>query len=239
MQAREIFLPIPVFAPDAYLPVYNSLMLERTNEEWLADLRADGDVRDSALADLRALILRGLPYALAGKLDPNSAEFEALAEEVAQETLLRILEHLNTFEGRSKFTTWVHKIAVREALGELRRRRWRDVPLPEMTESDENDAPVREMADNQPTPEVRAERSDLLQQVNRILIEELTKKQRRAVELLALQGLPIETVASLMEVKPNALYKLMFDARTRIKKRLEREGLTPVQILSVFESGTG
>jgi len=239
MQAREIFLPIPVFAPDAYLPVYNSLMLERTNEEWLADLRADGDVRDSALADLRALILRGLPYALAGKLDPNSAEFEALAEEVAQETLLRILEHLNTFEGRSKFTTWVHKIAVREALGELRRRRWRDVPLPEMTESDENDAPVREMADNQPTPEVRAERSDLLQQVNRILIEELTHKQRRAVELLALQGLPIETVASLMEVKPNALYKLMFDARTRIKKRLEREGLTPVQILSVFESGTG
>jgi RNA polymerase sigma-70 factor, ECF subfamily len=239
MQAREIFLPIPVFTPDAYLPVYNILMLERTNEEWLADLRADGDVRDSALADLRVLILRGLPYALTGKLDSNSSEFEALAEEVAQETLLRILEHLNTFEGRSKFTTWVHKIAVREALGELRRRRWRDVPLPEMSENNDNDAPVREMADNQPTPETQAERSDLLQRVNRILAEELTNKQRRAVELLAVQGLPIETVASLMEVKPNALYKLMFDARARIKKRLEREGLTPAQILSVFESGTG
>ncbi len=85
---------------------------------------------------MRALILRGLPYALAGKLDPNSPQFEALAEEVAQETLLKVLAHLDTFEGRSLFTTWVQKIAVREALGELKRRRWRDVPLPD-------DAPKR------------------------------------------------------------------------------------------------
>lgn len=214
-------------------------MTSRSNDEWLADLRTAGEQREAALADLRGLVLRGLPFALAGKLSPDHPQFESLAEDVAQETLLKVLAHLDSFEGRSLFTTWVQKIAVREALGELKRRRWRDVPLPEMTEPDEGDALVREMADNQPTPEVQAERSDLLQQVNRILIEELTKKQRRAVELLALQGLPIETVASLMEVKPNALYKLMFDARTRIKKRLEREGLTPAQILSVFESGTG
>jgi hypothetical protein len=75
--------------------------------------------------------------------------------------------------------------------------------------------------------------------VSRIVTEELTDKQRQAVDLLAVQGLPIETVASRMQVKPNALYKLMFDARVRIKSRLEREGLTPAQILSVFEGGAG
>jgi RNA polymerase sigma-70 factor, ECF subfamily len=210
-------------------------MTSRSNDEWLADLRNAGKARETALADLRAIILRGLPFALAGKLSPEHPAFESLAEDVAQETLLKVLAHLNTFEGRSLFTTWAHKIAVREALGELRRRRWRDVPLPEMTTADDNNAPMREMAADQPTPESQAERKDLLQRVNRIVTEELTDKQRQAVDLLAVQGLPIETVANRMDVKPNALYKLMFDARARIKNRLEREGLTPTQVLSVFE----
>jgi RNA polymerase sigma factor (sigma-70 family) len=214
-------------------------MTSRSNDEWLADLRNTGEARESALADLRALILRGLPFALQGKLSPDNPAFDALAEDVAQETLLKVMTHLDSFEGRSLFTTWVQKIAVREALGELRRRRWRDVPLPEMTTADDDTAPMHEMAADQPTPESQAERKDLLRRVSRIVTEELTDKQRQAVDLLAVQGLPIETVASRMQVKPNALYKLMFDARVRIKSRLEREGLTPAQILSVFEGGAG
>ncbi len=214
-------------------------MSSRSNDQWLADLRTTDDRKETALADLRAIILRGLPFAVAGKLSPDSPQFDSLAEEVAQETLLKVLAHLDTFEGRSLFTTWVQKIAVREALGELKRRRWRDVPLPEMIESDESETPAREMADPAPRPEARAERNDLLQRVNQMVAEELTDKQRQAMELLALQGLPVEVVANQLQVKPNALYKLMFDARARLKKRLEREGLTPAQILSVFEGGAG
>lgn len=50
-------------------------MVERTNQQWLDDLRAKDERQALALADLRALLLRGLPYALAGKLDSNSPEF--------------------------------------------------------------------------------------------------------------------------------------------------------------------
>ena len=214
-------------------------MTSRSNDEWLNDLRADGDQRESALMDLRALILRGLPFALAGKLSPDNPQFEALAEDIAQETLLKVLAHLDTFEGRSQFTTWVQKIAVREALSELRRRRWRDVPLPDMVNNDGNDSAPHEMPDYQPGPEVITERNDLLRRVNRIIAEELTEKQRRAVDALAIRGVPVETVASQMKMKPNALYKLLYDARARLKRRLEAEGLTPAQILSVFERGTG
>jgi RNA polymerase sigma-70 factor (ECF subfamily) len=214
-------------------------MTSRTNNEWLADLRAAGDARDAALTDLRAIILRGLPFALAGKLSPDTPALEALAEDVTQETLLKVLAHLDTFEGRSLFTTWVQKIAVREALSELKRRRWRDVPLPEMTDHEDSDTPAREMADPAPRPETRAERNDLLQRVRRMVAQELTDKQRQAVELLALRGLSVEAAARQLQVKPNALYKLMFDARARLKQRLEREGLTPAQILSVFEEGAG
>jgi len=209
-------------------------MVQRTNDEWLDDLRAAGERQAQALQDLRAIILRGLPYALAGKLWPNSPEFEALADEVAQETLLRVLDHLHTFEGRSAFTTWVHKIAVRGALTELRRRRWRDVPLPEMEMDNESDSPTNEMPDDKPSPEAMVERQDLMQQVNRIIMEELTEKQRQALMAVAMKGMPLEEAARRMGMNRNALYKLIHDARLRLKRRLEADGLTPLQVLATF-----
>ena len=210
-------------------------MDKRTNEEWLADLRAGGDRQAQALEDLRAIILRGLPYAIAGRLDPNSPESEALTEEVAQETLMNVLKYLDTFEGRSQFTTWVHKIAVRAALTELRRVRWREVPLPEMTMEDEADSSYREMPDPQASPEEQVSRAEMMKRVNRIIMEELTDKQRQALMAVAMQGMPLEEAARRMGTNRNALYKMMHDARLRLKKRMEQEGMTPQEVLAVFE----
>lgn len=214
--------------------VYNPNMDKRTNEEWIADLRAGGEQQAKALEDLRAIILRGLPYAIAGRLDPNSPESEALAEEVVQETLMRVLEYLDTFEGRSQFTTWAHKIAVRAALTELRRRRWREVPLPEMEMNEDGDSSYRELPDDQASPEDQVDRKDMLKRVNRIIMEELTDKQRKAL-MATMEGFPLEEAAQRLGMNRNALYKLMHDARLRLKKRLEKEGLTPQEVLSVFE----
>ena len=209
-------------------------MVQRTNEDWLEALRTGGDIQAQALEDLRAVILRGLPYALSRNLSLNSPAYEALAEEVAQETLLRVLNYLDSFEGRAAFTTWVHKIAVRQALGELRRRRWRDVPLPEMEISDDPDAARREMADGKPTPETIVERSDLMARIKRIIKEELTEKQQLAMTMVAFQGMPIEEAAQRMGMNRNALYKLMHDARLRLKKRMAGEGLDPQELLVSF-----
>ena len=167
-------------------------MDKRTNEEWIADLRAGGERQAQALEDLRAIILRGLPYAIAGRLAPNSPESEALVEEVAQETLMRVLEYLDTFEGRSQFTTWAHKIAVRAALTELRRVRWREVPLPEMDMNDDEDNSYRELPDRQASPEDQVDRKEMMKRVNRIIMEELTDKQRKALMAVAMQGFPLE-----------------------------------------------
>lgn len=209
-------------------------MDKRTNEEWLADLRAGGDRQAQALEDLRAIILRGLPYAIAGRLDPNSPESEALTEEVVQETLMRVLEYLDTFEGRSQFTTWAHKIAVRAALTELRRVRWREVPLPEMSGSEDEDNSYRELPDRQASPEDQMDRKDIMKRVNRIIMEELTDKQRQAMTAI-MEGFPLEEAAQRLGTNRNALYKMLHDARLRLKKRLEKEGLTPQEVLSVFE----
>jgi len=52
---------------------------------------------------------------------------------------------------------------------------------------------------------------------------------------VALRGVPLEALAQKMGVERNALYKLMHDARLRLKRRLLRDGLTPADVLAVFE----
>lgn len=186
------------------------------------------------MADLRAIILRGLPYSLSGWLDPSDPQFADLAEDVAQETLLRVLDRLETFEGRSRFTTWVHKIAVRIALTELRRRRWKDVSLEGILESAEADLGV--LADSEAGPEESAAQRDILLRLKRIISEELTEKQRRVLVAARIHGMPLEEVARRMGTNRNALYKLLHDARVKLKRRLEQEGLAVEDVLAAFES---
>jgi len=210
-------------------------MTTRTNEAWVSDLRSNGENRSEALEDLRVIIQRGLPYALSRWLSPDQPQFGALVEEVTQETLLRVLDQLETFEGRSQFTTWVHKIAVRIALTELRRKRWRDSSLDELTENEDAPPPPGLLADSQAGPETSAERTDMLTRVRRIIEEELTDRQRQALILLGVQDMPIEDAARKLKTNRNALYKLLHDARLRLRTRLAREEIAPYEVLALFE----
>jgi RNA polymerase sigma-70 factor (ECF subfamily) len=216
--------------------IYNSsTMPPRTNEAWLSDLRNDGEQREEALEDLREIIQKGLPYALSRWLSPDQPQFNSLIEEVTQETLLRVLDQLDTFEGRSQFTTWVHKIAVRIALTELRRKRWRDASLDELTENEDIPPPPGLLADSHAGPETSAERADMLVRVRRIIDEELTERQRQALILLGVQDMPMEDAARKLKTNRNALYKLLHDARLRLKRRLSMEDISPNEVLTLFE----
>jgi RNA polymerase sigma-70 factor (ECF subfamily) len=143
-----------------------------------------------------------------------------------------VLDRLGDFQGRSQFTTWVHTIAVRVALTELRRKRWENVSLEALLEDDENPAPSGLAADPDPSPERQVEGYDLSMRVRRIIDEELTDKQRQALIAMAIQGMPMEEIARRLGTNRNALYKLLHDARLRIKNRLAAEGLSPEDVLT-------
>jgi RNA polymerase sigma-70 factor (ECF subfamily) len=209
-------------------------MPDRDNHSWIRDLQTPGTPRESALEDLRLNLLRTLPRALTRWLSPSDPSLTALVDDVTQETLLRVLEKLDTFEGRSQFTTWVYKIAVRIALSELRRERWKDVSLDEMTEVANRDPDTGFPSDPDLGPESVAEKKDTLQRLSRILSEELTDKQRQALTAVGVKGIPLEEVARRMGTNRNALYKLMHDARLRLKHRLEQEGLPIQELLAMF-----
>ena len=212
-------------------------MNRRTNEEWIADLKAGGLRQEEALADLHKLILDGLPYALSRWLPPEDPRFSPFAEEVAQDSLLRVLQRMDSFEGRSQFTTWVHTIAVRVALSELRRMKWQEVSLDALLDGPEQEESSHQIEEKGAGIEVVAERDVLLGLLQKIIAEELTEKQRKALVAIAIQGMPMEEVAQQMGMERNALYKLLHDARLSMKKSLLKKGISTSEVLSVFEEG--
>lgn len=205
-------------------------MQQRTNEEWLAALR--GPERDEALADLRAFLVRGLGYALATRSDVD----DQILEDFSQDALLKILDNLDSFRGESRFTTWAQKIAVNVAFTELRRRRWQDTSLDQMTEGMSLDFVPDMLVDRSAGPDQQAVQRIFLETLRRIIATELTDKQRQALVAVRLQGMPLEEVARRMGTNRNALYKLLHDARQRLKKKLEAEGLSSEDVLAAFAS---
>jgi RNA polymerase sigma-70 factor (ECF subfamily) len=211
-------------------------MTGRSNENWISDLRGEPSTRDAALADLRGIIQHGLPYALSRWVSRDDPLFGPLVEEVTQDTLIRVMDQLGSFEGRSMFTTWVQKIAVRIALTELRRKRWHDSSLDELMETDGAPVQTRLVADHAPGPAAISEQRDMLARIRRILEQELTPRQREALILLGIQQVPLEEAATRLKTNRNALYKLLHDARLRLKRRLKNEGLTAQEVLASFEA---
>lgn len=208
---------------------------KRDNDAWLQALRAEGAEKEAALNDLHALLLRVLPAALSRWLSTTSSHFETFIEDVAQETMLRVIDRLDSFQGRSKFTTWVYKIGVNIGLSQLRLKKWKEVSLDGLEEgSDANEMPAAHFSSDAPGPEALLERKNVIAMVQRIMQEELTPYQMKVMNAVAVQGVPLTVVAARVGSNRNALYKLMHDARLRLKGRLEREGFSPAELLAVF-----
>ena len=204
-------------------------MRERTNEQWLAELRGPNPGR--ALADLYDLLVRGLKAALGS----YGSGVEANVGDFAQEALIKITGNLDSFRGESRFTTWAQKIAMNVALTELKRRRWRDVSLEDLFA--QREAADRGPAETQLTPEQLALQNTVLHELRRMVDEELTDRQREAVVAVLLEGMPISEVARRMGTNQNALYKLLHDARKKLKRQMQAAGLSPQEVLATFEEG--
>jgi RNA polymerase sigma-70 factor (ECF subfamily) len=197
--------------------------MDRDNETWLAHLGGSGPDQQAALSDLREALLRGLRRAL----DHRAGADDGFLEDVVQDTLVRILERLPQFEGRSRFLTWAMAVAIRVAMSELRHRRWKDVSLDEAV-AGRNLAPGQAIVD-EPGPAARSEREAILAAMHEVIRNGLTTKQREAL-LAELRGMSQDEIARHLGSNRNALYKLTHDARRRLRQSLEAAGFTAEDI---------
>ncbi len=216
-------------------------MIERTNEQWLAELTGPPDVQAPALEDLRSRLQRGIYYYLSRERSDlanlSNQELTQMAEDLAQDATLRVIENLESFRGDSRFTTWATKIAVRVAISDLRRARYKDFSLDDLT-ADGDLMPGTASAVNSsvpPGPEDATERADVMAKISRSLEEALTERQYQALTAVALQGVPLEIVAEQMGTNRNALYKLLHDARRKLRSHLEAQGLSTNYMLNLFQ----
>jgi RNA polymerase sigma-70 factor (ECF subfamily) len=211
---------------------------ERSNEDWLRELEAGGEGQAAALGDLRAYLLRAARYALyrrAGRLAHRApGDLDQLAEDCAQEALLAILARLRTFRGDSRFTTWAYTFAIHAALVAARREAWKAVALDPILDAPGGAARLAEGVPRDGDPERMARRSEAWAVVRDVLERELTDRQRRALLALLVDEVPLDELARHWRSNRNAIYKLVHDARRRLRSRLESRGFPTGEILELF-----
>jgi RNA polymerase sigma-70 factor, ECF subfamily len=143
------------------------------------------------------------------------------AEDIVQQTLQKAFIHLQGFEGRSSFSTWLTSIAINQALMLLRRRRARREVSIDDPSNDAGTTPALEMTDANPDPES----SYLEQEEARVLAEaigQLRPAIRKAVELTGLRELSMLEAARHLGISIGAVKSRVFHARKKLGEALRR-----------------
>jgi RNA polymerase sigma-70 factor (ECF subfamily) len=216
-------------------------MSDRTNDEWLQALKQPaGEAHNEALDDLRNFLLRVvLLYLSEHRSELGGWGYQMvrdLAEDISQDALMNILAKLNSFKGRSKFTSWAYRIVINQAASELRRLRYLDLSLDGLLESEPGAFHALLSDDEQIEPDRRSEQEMYIHLLCEIIEHELSDHQRAAIIGVYLQGHSMDEVAGALDITRNTLYKLLHDARKRLKARLLERHLTQNDILAAFGS---
>ncbi len=134
------------------------------------------------------------------------------AEDVMQHAYVRAYEHLAEYEGRARFSVWLTRIAVYEALARLRRRK-RIGPLEDANEEGDT------MADQQPTPEQKASDAEL-RLLTEAAIDELPEDFRIVFMLRAVEQMSVADVAECLAIPEDTVKTRYFRARQRLRNSL-------------------
>jgi RNA polymerase sigma-70 factor (ECF subfamily) len=180
----------------------------------LVDRAKAGDME--AFAELVRRYERRI-YRMARQITQNDED----AEDVLQDSFLKAFEHLDSFQGQSKFYTWVTRIAVNESLMKLRKRKSdRTVSLDENIETDEEPI-VREIAVWDDTPESKYSQEELRQILDRA-IDSLKPIFRTVFILRDVEELSTEETAEMLGLSVAAVKSRLLRARLQLRERLTR-----------------
>jgi RNA polymerase sigma-70 factor (ECF subfamily) len=144
----------------------------------------------------------------------------ALAEDAVQEALFNAWKHIEDFDGRSSFKTWLHRIAVNAALEQMRRNaRHEMVELGAESDEDAGDFLLQRSADD-PGPEQQALGDEIGRQVEDHL-GRMTVIERTAFVLRHAEGHSIEDIAQTMSMNASASKQAIFRAVRKLRGALQ------------------
>ena len=199
--------------------------LDAESARWVQALTGLGAAREAALARLHELLLRIARREVARRapqLAVTGPELDDLAYQAAADALLAITGKVGQFRGESRFTTWAYKCVILEVSAKVGRHFWRHPAVPLGAEQWER-LPDRFGFD----PAREAEWRDLAAAVRRAVDSELTPRQREVFVAIVVNGVSLDALVVSLGSSRGAIYKVMFDARRKLRAVLAANGYLP------------
>src|SRR6266567_6525698 len=198
--------------------------LDPESAEWLRALGDAGPQREAALTRLHELLVRiarGEVARRGPRLRISGPELDDLACQAAADALLAITGKLGQFRGESRFTTWAYKFVIFEVSAKFGRHFWRHPSVPLDAEHWDR---LPDRFGFEPEPERESEWRDLLTALRRAVDAELTPRQREVFVALVLNGVPLDALVVRLGSNRNAIYKMLLDARRKLRAALDANG---------------
>ena len=186
--------------------------MERTEALLIADL-CEGD--ETALAPLVEKYKR-MVYRLAMQITKNHAD----ADDVMQETFIKVYRSIRTFRKEAAFETWLYRIAVNEALNFVKRRERQRESTLETTSEAEYEVMTRYRAQIANDPHIHAEKAELRHHVTEA-VNNLSLKHRTVVILHEFEGLTHAEIASILNCSEGTVRSRLHYARKKLRTLLK------------------
>jgi RNA polymerase sigma-70 factor (ECF subfamily) len=191
-------------------------------DEWIRALSSDGADRERAAARLHEMLLRvarAEARRRSGELRISGPELDDLAHQSAADAVVAVIAKIGEFRAESRFTTWAYKFVMLEVSGKVGRHFWRQPQVP-MDTADWDRLPDVFGLD----PARESEWRDLARALRQAVEEELTDHQRRIFTAIVLDAVPLDALVIELGSSRNAIYKVMFDARRKLRASLVANG---------------
>lgn len=194
--------------------------IQEIEKQWLTVLNPVHKYYSIAISHLSKTIKKALTYSFSKSYKLNN---EAI-EDATQEALINILNNKDKFQNRSSFKTWAIKVAINTTLSNLRKKMWTEVHFEDF---DENEPLVknRYLISLFDGPEKKMRKKEIAKMVNDMIENVLSEKQKKAIKMIMIYGMPLEQVAERMQTNRNNLYKLLHDGKIKIKQKLKESGM--------------
>ena len=203
-------------------PAASAARTDAETAEWVRVLAGAGPEHDAALVRLHAMLVRIARAEVARRgprLRISGPELDDLAYQAAADALLAITGKIGQFRGESRFTTWACKFVIFEVSAKCGRHFWRRPAAP-LDAEDWDRLPGRFGFE----PAAEAEWRDLLAALRRAVDTELTPRQRQVFVAIVLNEVPLDALVIELSSSRNAIYKMLFDARRKLRAALTTSG---------------
>jgi RNA polymerase sigma-70 factor, ECF subfamily len=199
-----------------------TLEFDRESADWVRSLKAGGDDHRAAVARLHALLLgvaRGEAARRRATLPSRGIEeVDDLCVQAANDALAAVLAKLDGFRGTARFTTWASKFVILEVSSALRRHAWRHRKV------ELDDSVWDRLPDTAPPALQRLQNAELLVHGATKDGEQLTERQRLVFQSVTMEDVPIDVLAERLGSTRGAIYKMLHDARGKLRRALADAG---------------